>query len=153
MKLDYGFQVIRGYPGEGALDNAAYEVDATALASDTFSAGDVVEMNSNGKLVKSSATPSANVGILFRGPSDSASVGAVGNRAVVLWGNFLAKTTKYNSGSTFAPGTPITGKNGTIDVAAAGTPGTSFPDPVLGHVLEVVAASGSDPAYLVIVVK
>ena len=153
MNMEYPFEVIRGWPNDGALDNVDYEVDATALASDTFAAGDVVMLNSSAKLVKTGATATNACGFIVRGPSDSASVGVSGNRPVVLWGNFIAKTQKFNTGSSYSPGTALTSKNGVLDVAGAGTPGTSFPDPVVGYVMDVVAAVGSEPAHLVIVVK
>lgn len=152
MNMEYPFEVIRGWPSDGALDNVDYAVDATALQSDTFAAGDVVMLNASGDLIKTGTTATNACGFIVRGPSDSASVGVSGNRPVVLWGNFIARTQKYNTGSSYAPGTLLTSKSGVLDVAGAGTPGTAFPDPVVGHVLKVVAASGSEPAHLVVVV-
>jgi predicted RecA/RadA family phage recombinase len=62
---------------------------------------------------------------------------------VVLWGNFIARVSNYAAGA-YVPGSPVTAKNGVIALATAGT------DNTIGYVLDVVAASSSTTANLVI---
>jgi len=65
-------------------------------------------------------------------------------KAVVLWGNYIVATSNYNTGSSFAPGSPVTGLSGKFDLA-----GTT--DPECGFVLRVQGASATQTAHLVIV--
>jgi hypothetical protein len=66
-------------------------------------------------------------------------------KAVVLWGNYIVQTSNYNTGSSFVPGSPVTGKSGKYDLANGTT------DPEAGYVLQVFGASATETRSLVIV--
>ena len=162
-------EVLRGWPYDGSLDR--YEPIGTGV---TLYNGDWVVKQSDGTVALSGSTNtvanSPATGLVVIGNGDSASAQATastGNngKAVVLWGNFVARLsgsapTSYGTASTgqsnlasapglpnaggfgyaagsYTPGAPITSKNGVITL---GTPGT---DQIIGHVLDVVANATS----------
>ncbi len=69
-------------------------------------------------------------------------------KAVVLWGNYIVKTSNYTAGA-YVPGSPVTGQSGKFNLANGST------DPECGFVLRVQAAGGTgntaESAHLVIV--
>ncbi len=152
--LDYPMEVIRGWPNDGALD-LSETISASATGASALNCGNVVTRASNGTVtlcVTGTANPQ---GIVVRGNGDTPSVtastvgtepGVYGPQALVIWGNCIFRTTVYNTASTFAPGTQVTGVNGVIDVWTAGST-------VLGTVASVYPASGSNPASLLIIMN
>lgn len=145
MNMEFPFEVLRGWPNDGASDSVE-QISTTATGASALSAGDVVALQSDGTVALSGSAASNTVGFIVRGNGDSKSAIAAGSKATVIWGNFIARTQKYNTAGTYAPGTNLTAKLGKLDVAAAG-------DPVIGFVKEVVPAVGSEPANIVVVVR
>lgn len=135
MLMERVAEVIRGWPYDGSLDR--YE---PIKAGSTLVNGDWVAKQSDGTVDKVGATAKASVGLVVAGNGDSGSASTSG-KAVVLWGNFIARVSNYAAGS-YAPGDAVAVKNGVV--TAAGT------DPVIGYVLDVVAAGSTTTANLVI---
>ncbi|HET8686051.1 MAG TPA: hypothetical protein VFM18_05225 [Methanosarcina sp.] len=98
---------------------------------------------SDGTVDKSGATAASFAGLVIQGNGDSASA-VNSNKAVVLWGNFLARVSNYDTGATYAPGSPLTVKSGKLTLGVVGT------DPIIGFVLDVVAAGTDTTANLVV---
>jgi hypothetical protein len=130
-------EVIRGWPYDGSLDR--YE---PIKSGSTLVNGDWVQKQSDNTVDKAGATATAAAGLVVIGNGDSGSAAYTG-KAVVLWGNFIAKISNYAAGA-YVPGTPLTVKNGVVNV---GVPGT---DPIIGYVLDVVASSSTETAHLTI---
>jgi hypothetical protein len=148
MLMERNAEIIRGWPYDGALDRAE-----VISAGATLQNGDWVAKQSDNSVNKSGATASNAVGLVFVGNGDSASA-TNSNKAVVLWGNFIANVANYDNTATYAPGNFVTAKNGILTLAVeTNTP----PDPIVGTVLDVVAAvsGGANPqtAHLVVAVK
>lgn len=137
MKMDYNIEVIRGWPYDGSLDrNEPIKSGVTLLN------GDWVEKQTDGTVAKVSATPTAAAGVVIQGNGDSASA-VNSKKAVVLWGNFLAKVSNFDTTATYVPGSKLTAKSGKLSLAI----GT---DPVIGYVLDVVTAGADQTAHLVV---
>lgn len=141
MKMESAFEVVRGWPQDGALDRVEPIKSGVTLKN-----GDVVAKQTDGTVDLVGATASAKVGVVIQGNGDSASAGNVG-KALVLWGNYIARvaSTAYAAGA-YAPGSNVTGKSGKFALDA----GT---DPVVGTVLDVIPASATQTESLVILVK
>ena len=137
MLMSYNAEIIRGWPYDGALERV--EVIG---ASQTLQNGDWVTKNSDNSVSKSGATASNAVGLVIEGNGDSGSA-AYSGKAVVLWGNFLARIQNFDNTATYVPGANLTVKNGVITLAGGS-------DPVIGFVLDVVAAGTTTTANLVI---
>ena len=137
MKMERVAEVVRGWPYDGSLDR--YE---PIKASVTLINGDWVQKQSDNTVDKAGATATAAAGLVIIGNGDSGSA-AYTNKAVILWGNFIASISNYAAGA-YAPGSPLTVKNGVINLANGTT------DPVVGYVLDVVASSTTDTAHLTI---
>jgi hypothetical protein len=137
MKMEYTAEIIRGWPYDGSLDR-----NETIKSSVTLTNGDWVAKQSDGTVDKSGASASAFVGLVIQGNGDSGSA-VNSNKAVVLWGNFIAKISNYDTGASYAPGSPLTAKSGKLTLAT----GT---DPIVGHVLDVVTVSATNTAHLVV---
>ncbi|MNK10003.1 hypothetical protein D3C87_280130 [compost metagenome] len=138
MLMERNAEIIRGWPYDGSLDR--YE---PIKAGSTLVNGDWVAKQSDNTVDKSAAGASNKVGLVIVGNGDSGSAAYAG-KAVVLWGNFLAKVSNYAAGA-YAPGSPITVKAGQVALGVEGT------DPIVGFVLDVVAAAaGVTTAHLVI---
>jgi hypothetical protein len=137
MLMERTAEVIRGWPYDGSLDR--YE---PIKAGSTLVNGDWVQKQSDNTVDKSGATATAAAGLVITGNGDSGSAAYTG-KAVVLWGNFIARVSNYATGS-YTPGTPLTVKSGKVAVGVVGT------DPIVGYVLDVVAASSTTTANLVI---
>jgi hypothetical protein len=151
MLMERNAEIIRGWPYDGSLERVE-----PITAGATLQNGDWVTKQTDGTVNKVGTTSSNAVGLVIVGNGDSASA-AYSNQAVVLWGNFLAKIANYATGS-YTQGQYITVKNGVITAAAAPNGSASpvtFGDPVVGFVLDVVAAStvGYNPQTAHLVIK
>jgi hypothetical protein len=150
MLMERNAEVLRGWPYDGSLDM----VEPIASGS-TFSNGDWVAPGSGG--VTQAAPTGAGVataGLVIQGNGDSGS-SAYSGKAVVLWGNFIARIKNFTAGS-YSAGTPVTVKVGKITV---GVPGT---DAIIGFVTKVGTANAGmvtgntdapNDAYIVIRVQ
>lgn len=141
MKMEHAVEIVRGWPQDGALDRLE-----SIKAGSTLKNGDFVAKESDGTVALSAAAASKKVGVVIQGNGDSASSAAAG-KALVLWGNFIAKVgaSAYAAGA-YAPGSVVTAKSGKLALDA----GT---DPEYGIVLDVVTASATEDAALIILVK
>lgn len=141
MKMEYAFEVLRGWPQDGALDRIE-----PIKTGDTLKNGDVVTKHTDGTVTLVGATASNKVGVVIQGNGDSASASGVG-KALVLWGNYIARvaSTAYAAGA-YAPGSNVTGKSGKFALDAGS-------DPVVGVVLDVIPASATETESLVILVR
>ncbi len=137
MKMEFAFEVIRGYPQDGSLDRVE-----PIKAAVTLKNGDVVAKQTDGTVDLAGATATNKVGVVIQGNGDSASAAASG-KAVVLWGNYIARvaSTAYAAGA-YVPGSEVTAKSGKLALVTT-------TDPVVGFVLEIVAEDNS----LIILVK
>lgn len=156
--MDYNIEVLRGWPGEMALDRVE-----PIKAGVTLNNGDWVEKQADGTVDKTSATVTNTAGVVVRGNGDSASAAYVNGsiitsgttataattngRALVLWGSHISRISNYDTGGTYAPGTKLTIKSGKVTSVAAGT------DPVAGFVLYVAPATTGNTAHIVAVFK
>lgn len=136
MKMERTAEVIRGWPFDGALD-----LNEPIKSGVTLVNGDWVTPQSDNTVDKAGSTATAAAGLVVQGNGDSGSA-ANSNKALVLWGNFIAKISNYAAG-TYAPGDSVNVANGVIKKAGAG-------EAVLGTVLKVVAVSSTQTAHLVI---
>ncbi len=150
--LDYPMEVLRGWPRDGALDMNT-TISATATGASGLSCGNIATVNSNGHAVLCGAGV-APLGLVLRGNNDVASSvnsalvgerpGVTGPQAVIIWGNCVFRTTVYDSSATYVPGTPVTGINGVLAPATGS-------NQILGYVMDVYPAVGSNPASLLVV--
>lgn len=133
--------VLRGWPQDGGLD-----FNETITDGSTLNAGDVVELQSDGTVDACGAVSATrtNVGWVVRGNGDSTSVAAAGNKAVVLWNNFIARTTKVNTAG-LSVGDPLEAAAGILQAVTTGA--------TVAYVKEIHAAANGDPASLTIIVK
>lgn len=136
MKMEYNVQIVRGWPYDGALDRAELIKSGVSLSN-----GDWVEKQSDNTVDAVSSTKTNRAGLVIRGNADSGS-GAYTGKAEVLWGNFIAQIKNLPVGVTFTPGANLCIQNGKIQLATGG-------DPVIGFVLDVVAASSVNDAHVV----
>jgi hypothetical protein len=144
MKMEYNVQVLRGWPYEGALDRVE-----TIKSGSTFSNGDWVIKDTDNTVIRATTAATNRAGLVIRGNGDSGSAAYTG-KALVLWGNFIAQIKNLPAATTFVPGTDLTIKwnNSTVSPAyLAVANGTT--DPVVGVVLDVIAASSTNDASVV----
>lgn len=146
MKMEYTAEVLRGWPNEGALERVE-----TVKSGSTLVNGDVVEMQSDGTIDKVSTTKNFAVGLVIRGNGDSQSVVAAGNKAVVLWGNYIVRIKAVNVIGAVLVGSPVTG--GGAGAAGKFQLATGVTDNVVGFCVKVQAASATEDAHYVIVVR
>lgn len=144
IKMDYPFQVLRGWPG------GVTEQNITIKSGSTLYAGDAVVINSSGTVEAAGAGPLGDeVAFVVAGNGDNQGAKA-SNTATVLFGNFVARTIKYNTGAGLVPGDKLTVKAGVLDKAGS-------TDPVVGIVRGIenaqYAPDGSSVAPLVFVAK
>lgn len=137
MLMERVAEVVRGWPYDGSLDR--YE---PIKSGSTLVNGDWVAKQSDNTVDKAGATATAAAGLVIVGNGDSGSASYSG-KAVVVWGNFIARVSNYAAGS-WVPGAPVTVKNGVVYV---GVPGT---DPIIGYCLDVVSASSTTTANIVV---
>jgi hypothetical protein len=79
-------------------------------------------------------------------------------KAVVLWGNYIVRTQNFTAGA-WAPGSPVTAKNGKFEIAAGqgnadGTytvTATNTIDPEVGYCIRVQGATTTESAHIVVV--
>lgn len=160
MLMEAVAMVRRGWPNDGAVDRAE-----PIKASVTLQNGDWVQKYTDGTVYKSGArsgtpslAPNVPYGLVMAGNGDSASCSNT-NEAVVLWSNFIVDVSNFDNTQTYAPGSAVTSVSGVLTLAtlATGTGSTYSPgDPIVGYVLNVVAAStGYNPqtAHLTVVVN
>lgn len=150
MLMERVAEIVRGWPYDGSLDRSEPIKSGSTLVN-----GDWVTKQTDNTVDKVGATAVALAGLVVVGNGDSGSAASSG-QAVVLWDNFIAKVSNYDSGETYAPGAALTVKNGILTLAAAPNMSATPPtlgDPVVARVLDVVAgATGLNPqtAHLVI---
>lgn len=142
MKMEAVAMIRRGWPNEGALDRAEVIKSGTTLVN-----GDWVYKYTDGTVDLAGATAANNalVGLVVAGNGDSASA-ANSNKAVVLWSGFIADISNYDTGASYAPGSPLMVVSGKVTLATG-------VNPVIGYVLEVVTVSATQTAHLSIIVK
>ena len=144
--MEYSVDILRGWPNDGARER--FE---TITAAATLSNGDWVAPQSDGTVNKVGALGAGAgtraAGLVVRGNGDAAS-GANTTKAVVLWGNFIARVSNYTAGA-YVAGSPVTADGGKIRLAAGAdlTSGVG----VLGHVIRIVPVSATETAHLVVV--
>lgn len=117
--MDYPFNVQRGWPAGGAIDS-----NETVLSGQTVSAGDVVEFDAaTGHITPVGAVSATRdvVGWVVRGNGDSDSVVAAGDRAVVVWGSFIARTQKCDDTGLQA-GDKVEAAAGILQAVTTGAP-------------------------------
>lgn len=144
MLMERVAEVVRGWPYDGSLDRSEPIKTGSTLVN-----GDWVQKQADGTVDKVGGTTTDAAGLVIVGNGDSSSASNA-NQAVVLWSSFIARISNYDNTKTYAPGSPLTAKSGIITLGVVGT------DPIIGRVLDVVAASsGANPttANLVIVIK
>ncbi len=134
--------IRRGWPNEGALDRAE-----TIKASTTLVNGDWVTKHTDGTVQLAGATAANNKisGLVIVGNGDAASASNT-NKAVVLWGNYIADVSNYDTGATYAPGDPLMVVSGKVTLQTS-------TNPIVGYVLDVVTVSATETAHLTILVK
>ena len=137
-KMDYKAEFLRGYP-HGGLELDRYELDTGV----TVEAGDLVTVNSGGKLIKVIDTAAAAfAGIVVKGDLDDKSV-ALSKRPIILWGNYVVRTQKYSG--AVAVGAGVVADNGVFKPAGANVP--------MGYVLQIITGTGGEPNSIVVVVR
>lgn len=149
LPLDYAAEFLRGWPVDGGL-----EVDYPIATGQTLSLGDLVKpVVQSGKthvtktVVGDITAPAGfGAGIVVRGNGDEKSSAEI-NKAVVLWGHYIVRTTKFDASIVAAGVTVVAGTDGKFFPTAVATA------PGLGYVLEYKAAVGSIPAEIIVVVK
>lgn len=142
--MEYNAMIRRGWPSDGALDMA--EIIGSGV---TVSNGSWVAKQSDGTLILAGTATANTVGLVVSGNGDAASA-ANSNKAVVLWGNFIADISNYDATQTYVPGSPVTIKDAHPGVLTLGIQGT---DPVVGYVLQVVPVSATETAHIRVLVK
>jgi hypothetical protein len=142
MKMEYAAMIRRGWPNEGALDRAE-----VIKAGSTLVNGDWVVKETDGtvKLAGATAASNASVGLVVSGNGDAASA-ANSNKAVVLWSGFIADVSNYDTGASYAPGSPLMVVSGKVTLQTS-------TNPIIGYVLDVVTVSATETAHLTILVK
>lgn len=82
--------------------------------------------------------------VTVQGTATQTSTRSGSGKALVLWGNYIARVSNYTAGA-YVPGSPVTAVSGKYSLANGTT------DPEVGFVLRVQAASGTETAHLTIV--
>lgn len=141
VKMDYPFMVMRGWPQDGALDS-----NEIVSSGSTVAAGDVVELQADGTVdaVGAASANTINVGFVVRGNGDSDSVAAAGDKAVIVWSGFMARTQKCDT-TGLSVGDPVQAANGILEAVTTGA--------AVAYVKEVHAAANGDPASLTVIVR
>ncbi len=140
MKMEYNIRVLRGWPLDGAMERVE-----TIKAGVTLQNGDWVEKQSDNTVDKVGSTKTNKAGVVVSGNGDSASAQYTG-KCVVLWGNFIAQIKNLPGAVTFVPKAGVTVQNGLIQLDAGS-------DPQVGHVLDVIAASATNDASIVVYIR
>lgn len=95
------FQIVRGWPSAGALDDALVPATAGGVA-----AGDVVMLDSNGKAVKADLASGSTNAVYFAIDTDS-----LGGKIVALKSGFIVETDSLEAG-TYNVNDVVTAKAG-----------------------------------------
>jgi len=134
--------IRRGWPNEGGTDRSELIKASTTLVN-----GDWVTKNTDGTVMLTGATAASNVlcGLVVVGNGDAASASNT-NKAVVLWSNFIADISNFDTGASYAPGNALMSVSGKLTLATS-------TNPVVAYVLDVVALSATETAHLTILVK
>lgn len=139
MKMERKAEIIRGWPYDGARDRVEPIKAATTLVN-----GDWVAKETNGT-VAIAADSAKGVGLVVVGNGDSSSAASSG-KAVVLWGNYIAKISNFDTAATYVPG-------GFVKVAAGKLTSAATAAEAVGTVVDVVAAGADATAHIVVDVK
>ena len=132
-----------GTSGNGSVYSGVYAitvVDANTLTYVT-----------NYSAALTSSTPTAT----YAGPSLSGII--QGGKAVVLWGNYIVRTTNFAT-AAYVPGSPVTVVSGQFALAtgqgnvdgAYTVTATNTIDPEIGYVVRVIPATSTDAQALII---
>lgn len=153
--MDYPAEFLRGWPT--SPDSGNRESNRFKMAAGvTCANGDLVVLNSSSELDKPVAgAVHSSFGIVVRGTLDDKSV-AKTQRPIVLWGNYVVRTTKFDAGlnvgdhvvaiaPAVAPGAPAA--HAVFNVAVAAT------DAYAGTVLQIIPGTGGQPSSAIIEVK
>lgn len=147
MKMEYNVQVLRGWPYEGALDRV--EVIKTGS---TLSNGDWVVKQADNTVDRATTTKTNKAGLVIRGNGDSGSAAYTG-KCTVLWSNFIVQVKNLPSAVTFTPGANLTIQWNNSTSAPAYLQLDAGTDPVIGYVLDVIAASSTNDASVIAVIR
>ena len=143
MKMERTAEIIRGWPYDGSLIRAELIKTGSTLVN-----GDWVVKQADGTVDAGDVTyANRSAGLVVVGNGDSGSALNSG-KAEVLWGNFIAKVSNFTAGA-YAPGAPVTVKLGKLTLATLDT-ATDNGEVVVGVVLDVVAASTTETAHIVV---
>lgn len=82
--------------------------------------------------------------VTVQGTATQTSTRSGSGKALVLWGNFIARVSNYTAGA-YVPGSPVTAISGKYALANGTT------DPEVGYVIRVQGSSGTETAALTIV--
>lgn len=146
--MDYPAEFIRGWPS--APDSGTRETNRFKVASGfDCSCGDLVVLNSNSELVApTTGVLYSNFGIVVRGTTDDKSVKS-SRRPIVLWGNYVVRTTKFKAG--LAVGDTVVAElvsgKGVFGKTAAATDANG------GTVIQVIPGVGAQPASILVEAK
>jgi hypothetical protein len=147
MKMEYSVQVLRGWPNEGALDRVE-----VIKSGSTLSNGDWVVKQSDNTVDRATTTKTNKAGLVIRGNGDSGSA-AYTSKAVVLWSNFIVQAKNLPVGVTFTPGANLTIQWNSSTSSPAYLQLDAGTDPVIGYVLDVIAASSTNDASVIAVIR
>jgi hypothetical protein len=143
MKMEYTAEVLRGWPGEGALERAEVIKTGSTLVN-----GDIVEKQADGTVDKISTTETGYCGLVVRGNGDAQS-SVNSNKALVLWGNYIVRIKAAQVVGTVTPGVAVAGGG----AGAAGKFRQATGAPIVGFCLFVQAATATEDAHYVIMVR
>lgn len=152
-KNDQTADILRGWPGDGALDQAWAIKSGSTLVN-----GDVVEIQTDGTVDKvANASEKFAVGLVVRGNGDTSGA-TFGNsssnsgKAVVLWSNYVVRIKQANwngtaptLGAAVSAGGSGTGSTGCFRTASAG--------PGIGFVAAITPASTQNDATYTLVIR
>lgn len=82
--------------------------------------------------------------VTVQGTATQTSTRSGSGKALVLWGNYIAKVSNFTAGA-YVPGSPVTAASGKFALANGTT------DPEVGFVLRVQAANGTETAHITLV--
>ncbi len=148
--MDYPAEFLRGWPT--SPDSGNRESNRFKMEAGVDSAcGDLVVLNSSSELTKpTNGTLYANFGIIVRGTRDDKSVFKT-QRPIVLWGNYVIRTTKFDPALVVGDQVVATALNlGDAGVFAAAALPT---DANSGTVLQIIPGTGGQPSSAIIEVK
>lgn len=148
-KNDQTADILRGWPGDGALDQAW-----PIKAGSTVSNGDVVELQADGTIDKvANASEKFAVGLVVRGNGDlSGGSSTASGKAVVLWGNYVVRIKQANWNGT-APTLGAAVSAGGSGSGATGCFRTASAAPGIGFCVGITPASSQNDATYTLVIR